>query len=92
MGRFGAFGLIVSWETREVLGLMGKWGSKLKCSHPSQDWSIVNKDLFLPALIVGPFTKVTRGWAPVYSVTRGVLPWSHDLGLHLVHEAGHVLF
>ena len=36
-----------------MLGLMGKEGSKLRCSNLSQGWNDVNKDLFLPALIVG---------------------------------------
>ena len=52
-----------------MLGFMGKEGSEVKYSKSSQGWNIVNKDLFLPALIVGSFTKVPLGWAPVCWVT-----------------------
>ena len=41
------------WGTWEVLGLMGKKGSELRCSELSQGWTVLNKDLLLPALIVG---------------------------------------
>ena len=44
---------------------MEKELSQLRCSEPSQGWNIVNEDLLLPALIVGSFTNVPHGQAPV---------------------------
>ena len=52
-----------------MLGLREEEGSKRQCSQPSQGWNIVNESLFLPALIVGSFTKVPSEWARIYSVT-----------------------
>ena len=52
-----------------MLGLMGKEDSELRCFELSQGWNTVNKDLLLPALIVGSYTMVTYEWAPVCSVT-----------------------
>ena len=65
MGNFGGFRLTAFRGTREVLGLMEKEGSEHKCSERPlpQGWNIVNKDLFLPTLIVWSFTKAPRGWA-----------------------------
>ena len=48
-----------------MLGLVGKEGSEMRCSKLSQGWNVVNKDLFLPALIVGSYTKVLCEWALV---------------------------
>ena len=53
-----------------MLGLVGKEGSKLRYSEQPQGWNVVKKDLLLPALIVGPFTKAPYGWALVCSVLR----------------------
>ena len=47
----------------EVLGLVGKKGSEHKCSECSRGRNIVNKNLFLPELIVGSFTKAPHGQA-----------------------------
>ena len=47
----------------EVQGLVGKLGSELRCSRLPQGQNVVNKDLFLPALIVESFIKVTHEWA-----------------------------
>ena len=69
MEKFGGFSLTAFWGTREVLGLVGKEDSKHKCSEPHQGWTIVNKDTFLPALVVGSFIKVPHGHAPVCLVT-----------------------
>ena len=52
-----------------MLGLMGKEGFKHKCWEPPQGWNIVNKNLFLPALISESFTKVPCGRTPVCLVT-----------------------
>ena len=58
MGNFGGcFWLVAWWGAWEVLGLMGKESSGLRFSKLSQGWNIVNKDLFLPALIVGSYSK-----------------------------------
>lgn len=61
-----ASNLVGAWE---VVGLLGKEGSELRCSEPSQGWNAVNKALLLPALIVGSYTMVTCEWASVCSVT-----------------------
>ena len=53
------------WEAREVLGLVGKQVSELP-----QGWNIVNKNVFLPILIVESYTKVPNEWAPVDSVYK----------------------
>ena len=66
------FWLISFWGTKEVLGLVGKEGSKHKCSELPQGGNIVNRNLFLPALIVGSFTKAPHGRGPVCSL---ILPY-----------------
>ena len=52
-----------------MLGLVGKEGSEPKWSETIQGWNIVNKDLFLSALIVGSFTRAPRDRAPLCLVT-----------------------
>ena len=44
-----------------MLALVGKEGSELRYSEPLQGWNVVNKDLFLPALLIGSFTKAPHG-------------------------------
>ena len=56
-----------------MLGLMGKVGSEQRCSKLSQGWNVVNKDLFLPALIAGSYTNMPRERALVCSVTISLL-------------------
>ena len=48
-----------------MLGLVGKQVSELP-----QGWNIVNKNVFLPILIVESYTKVPNEWAPVDSVYK----------------------
>ena len=58
MGHFGGcFWLAAHWGAWEVLGVVGKKGSELRCFKLSQGWNVVNKDLLLPALIVRSFPK-----------------------------------
>ena len=45
-----------------MLGLMGTEGFELRCSKLSQGWNVINKDIPLPALIVGSFTKAPCEW------------------------------
>lgn len=46
-----------------------KWGKEHECSWLPQGWNVVNKDLLLPVLIVGSYTKTTYERAPVCSLT-----------------------
>ena len=54
-----------------MLGLMKQLGSERGYSKSHQGWNVINKDLFLPALIVGSYTKATHEWAPAAWVTWG---------------------
>ena len=48
------FWVVIFWETRKVLGLIGDKGSEQEClSPPSQNWNPVNKNLFPPTQIFG---------------------------------------
>lgn len=69
MGSFWGFWIIDIWGSREGLGLMGEQGSELKYPQHPESWNTVNKDLFLPVLIVGPYTKAPCQWAAVCLVT-----------------------
>ena len=64
------FWLMAFWETREVLGLVGKQGSEQKCCECPQRWNIVNKGLFLPMLIIGSGTKPPRGQSRLLGYKR----------------------
>ena len=79
MGILWGFWLVARWGAWEALGLMGRLGWELRCSKLSQGWNVVNKDPFLPALMVGSFTEAARGWAPVCSVTH-----THTTILHRI--------
>ena len=46
-----------------MLGLLGEEGSEMRCSAHPQGWNVVDKDLLLPALIVGLFTQAPPGQA-----------------------------
>ena len=61
VGNFGGFWLVAWWGTREVLGLMGKEGSDLRCSEHPQGWNVLNKDLPHATLTVPSLTKATCG-------------------------------
>lgn len=50
---WGCFWLTAWWGVWDVLNLMGKKGSELRCSECSQDWNVLDKDLLPAALIVG---------------------------------------
>ena len=55
----GCLWLTAWWGTWEVFSLVGKEGSKLRYSKYFQGWNVENKDPFLPAVIVGSYTKAT---------------------------------
>ena len=88
MGNFWGLWLIAWWGALEVLSLLEKEGSEHECSPSPQGWDIGNKDLLLPALIVGFYTRATCGWALVCSVTinyvSSIIPDSNNLYLSLV--------
>lgn len=68
----GNFGGCLWWGVWEVLSLLRKEGSELRGSKLSRGWNVVNKTLLLPSLIVGSFTTVPHGWAPVCLITSGI--------------------
>ena len=78
MGDFrGCFWFAAWWGAWEVLGLVGKEGSKLRCSKFSQGWNVVNKDLF--------FTNIN------YWVTHQGTTWTGPSLLGNINTPWHLL-